>query len=212
MNCANFEALLADFLDGTLPSGERAAFEAHAADCAACREFQSDVVAGMALTDSAPGIEPPNELITRIAYQAPLGRSREPLDRQGLVSRMMSRWVQPLLQPRLAMGMAMTILSFAMLERCTGIRVQHIETADLNPVKIWQDVEDRGVRLKDRAVKYYENLRFVYDIEVRLREMEDQQATVQDEARRRRSRANNNKAVESGGAAARAATPKGESK
>ena len=83
------------------------------------------------------------------------------------------------------MGMAMTILSFAMLERCTGIRVQRIAPADLNPVNILSDLENRSVRLKDRAVKYYENIRFVYDIEVRLREMEEQQAAVQDQARRK---------------------------
>jgi hypothetical protein len=62
-----------------------------------------------------------------------------------------------------------------MLERCTGVRIQQIQTADLNPVRIWSGVEDRTVRLKDRAVKYYENLRWVYEIEVKLREMRDQQ-------------------------------------
>ncbi len=86
----------------------------------------------------------------------------------------MGKWLQPILQPRLVMGMAMTILSFAMLERCTGVRVQHIETADLNPVRIWGGVEDRTMRVKDRAVKYYENLRWVYEIEVRLRSLQDQ--------------------------------------
>ncbi|MBV9224041.1 MAG: hypothetical protein JOY85_08430 [Acidobacteriaceae bacterium] len=70
--------------------------------------------------------------------------------------------------------MAMTILSFAMLERCTGVRVQQIQAADLNPVRIWGGVEDRAMRVKDRAVKYYENLRWVYEIEVRLRSLQDE--------------------------------------
>jgi hypothetical protein len=75
------------------------------------------------------------------------------------------------------MGMAMTILSFAMLERCTGIHVQQIQAADLNPIRIWGSVEDKTMRLKDRAIKYYENLRWVYEIETRLRSLQDQPQT-----------------------------------
>ena len=100
---------------------------------------------------------------------------------------MATKWLHPVLQPRLAMGMAMTVLSFAMLERCTGIRVQHIQPADLNPVRVWAGVEDRALRVKDRAVKYYENLRFVYEIETRLRDLQQQQEASQDQASRKAS-------------------------
>ncbi len=68
----------------------------------------------------------------------------------------------------------MTVLSFAMLERCTGVHVQHIQAADLSPVRIWDGVEDKACRVRDRAVKYYENLRFVYEIETRLKDLEEQ--------------------------------------
>jgi hypothetical protein len=118
----------------------------------------------------------PADLITRIAYQAPLRRIRDPFERQSAFSRWISKWLQPILQPRLVMGMAMTVLSFAMLERCTGVKVQHIQAADLSPVRIWSGVENKTLRTKDRVVKYYENLRWVYEIEVRLRAMQEQQA------------------------------------
>jgi hypothetical protein len=130
-------------------------------------------------------VEPPDALITRIAYQAPLGRTRGPWERQGLLSRLTSKWLQPLLQPRLVMGMAMTVLSFAMLERCTGVKVQNIQAADLSPVRVWGGVEDRAVRLKDRVVKSYENLRVVYEIETRLKDLEQQQETYDDQQRQR---------------------------
>ena len=187
MNCAEFETLLADYLDGTLAPAERSTFEAHASTCSGCREFLQDATVGLRLATSAAEIEPPPELITRIAYQAPIGRTRRPFETQGLLSRLTSRWLQPLLQPRFAMGMAMTILSFAMLERCTGVRVQHIQAADLNPVRIWDGVEQRAMRLKDRGVKYYENIRFVYEVETRLRDLEQQAAANQDNARRKRA-------------------------
>jgi len=185
MTCEELESSLADFLDGTLRAAERASLEAHLATCAGCQQFKADVTAGLLLAGRAEEVLPPPELVTRLAYLAPVGRTRQPFERQGFFSKLTACWIQPLLQPRFAMGMAMTILSFAMLERCTGIRVQRIAPADLNPVNIWSDLENRSVRLKDRAVKYYENIRFVYDIEVRLREMEEQQAAAQDQARRK---------------------------
>lgn len=173
MNCAEFEILLADYLDDTLPATQRAALEEHKSSCANCQELFEDVNGAFRFLQRAEEVQVPAELITRIAYVAPTGRIRDSWERQGFFSKLTSKWLQPVLQPRLVMGMAMTILSFAMLERCTGVRVQQIQAADLNPVRIWGGVEDRAMRVKDRAVKYYENLRWVYEIEVRLRSLQD---------------------------------------
>ncbi len=175
MNCSEFETLLADYVDGALPAAQRLAVEQHAGSCAACGEFLSDVTGAVNFLRRVPDIAPPSELITRIAYQAPTARLRHPLDKPGFLSQFALKWLQPLLQPKLAMGMAMTILSFAMLEKCTGISVQHIQAADLNPVRVWDGLEDKAIRAKDRAVKYYENIRLVYEIQSRLKEMQAQQ-------------------------------------
>jgi len=175
MNCGELEVLLADYLDETLSNEERVALEQHASGCVSCRALLDDSAAAVNFLRRVEDIVPPPELITRIAYVAPIGRLRMPFERESLFSRLTAKWLQPILQPRLAMGMAMTILSFAMLERCTGVRVQHIQPADLNPVRIWGGVEDRALRVKDRAVKYYENLRWVYEIESRLKTMQEQQ-------------------------------------
>lgn len=184
MNCAELEIVLADYIDGTLAPAERARVEAHLSSCPGCSELLNDVRDGLALIERAPDVLPPPELITRIAFRAPMGRTREPFERQGFLSRIATRWLQPILQPRLAMGMAMTILSFAMLERCTGVRVQHIQAADLNPVRIWGGMEDKAVRAKDRAVKYYENLRWVYEIETSLRSLQSQQDASEAQAQK----------------------------
>ena len=74
------------------------------------------------------------------------------------------------------MGMAMTVLSFAMLERCTGVHVQHLQAADLNPVRVWNGVEDKALRVKDQVVKYYDNLRVVYEVETHLKDLQEQPA------------------------------------
>ena len=175
MNCTEFESILADYLDGTLSSEERAGIDQHARTCSACREFMAEVSGGLAVLSSIAEVEPPAELITRIAYQTPLGKTLEPFERESWLSRQTRKWLMPVLQPRLAMGVAMTILSFTMLERCTGIQSQHIQAADLSPVRVWGGVEDRTMRVKDRVVKYYDNLKIVYEIESRLKDLQEQQ-------------------------------------
>jgi anti-sigma factor RsiW len=180
MNCADFENVLADYVDGNLADAQRRAVEEHTALCAACREFIQDVTGAVTFLKQANEVLPPPELVTRIAYQAPIGRTRQPFETQGIWSRVSAAWLQPLLRPRFAMGMAMTILSFAMLQRCTGVQVQHIQPADLSPIRIWDGVEDKVVRVKDRAVKYYENIRLVYEIETRLKDLQEQQEMARD--------------------------------
>jgi Putative zinc-finger len=187
MNCAEFENLLADYIDGTLGETQRTALEEHMEACAACREFMGDVTGAMAFLKRVDPILPPPELVTRIAYQAPIGRTREPSEGQGIWGKITAAWLQPLLRPRFAMGMAMTILSFAMLQRCTGIQVQRIQAADLSPIRIWDGIEDKAFRVKDRAVKYYENIRLVYEIQTRLRDLQEQQETVRDRRAEERS-------------------------
>jgi len=184
MNCAEFESILADYVDGTLGANERAAVELHAATCAACREFMAEVTGATSLLRRVEDVEPPAELITRIAYQTPQGRVRGELDPPGFWAELKAKWLEPLLQPRLAMGMAMTVLSFSMLAKCTGVpQVQHLSAADLSPGHLVENLEDRVLRTRDRLVKNYENLRVVYEIESRLNEMDKQQSSVIDQTK-----------------------------
>jgi anti-sigma factor RsiW len=178
MNCAEFEILLSDYLDGTLSATAQTALEQHMATCSGCREFMQDAAGAVRFAKRVEPVVPPPNLITHIAFYAPASRIRRPLESQGFWSKLIDRWVSPVLQPRFAMGMAMTILSFAMLERCTGVPVQHIQAADLSPVRVWNGVEDRAIRIKDRAAKYYENMRLVYEIEGRIKELQEAPAPV----------------------------------
>jgi hypothetical protein len=178
MKCAEFESILADYLDGTLSSAERTVVEEHRSSCPDCRTFMAEVEGGLGMLQNSQPIEPPDELITRIAYLAPRGAVRDPFENPGFFSRLSRRWLLPILQPRLAMSMAMTILSFAMLVRCTGVQVQHVRPADLSPFRVWCGVEDKALRVRDQAVKYYENLRIVYEVEAHLRDLEEPQNTV----------------------------------
>jgi hypothetical protein len=134
-----------------------------------------DVMAGFRAGRTLPTLEPPPDLITRLAHEAPLRRVRRPAEYQSALSKFAERWFLPLIQPRWAMGMAMTMLSFGMLERCTGLQTQRLQAADLSPVRVWSGVENRALRLRDRTVKYYENIRLVYEVEIRLHQLETEQ-------------------------------------
>jgi hypothetical protein len=172
MTCSDFELVLCDYIDGTLPVDERKKAQTHLAACAACSEFAADAGAAVAFMQRAAAVEPPQSLVTRILHQVP---ARPPVAERakGVLGRLFGRVFEPVLQPRLVMGMAMTILSFAMLGRFAGIEARQLRAADLDPVKIMEATEDRLYRTWMRAVKYYESLRFVYEIQSRLRELTD---------------------------------------
>lgn len=173
MTCAELEILLCDYVDGTLRAEERAAVESHLAGCAACTELAKDVAGVTAFVETVSVAEPPAELLTRILHEIPTGRQAA-AERPSWWRKLFGGWVQGVLQPRYAMGMAMTILSFSMLARFAGFEPRQLHPADLDPVKIWTTIDDRAHRTWDRAVKYYDNLRLVIEIQSRLKEWTDQ--------------------------------------
>jgi hypothetical protein len=65
--------------------------------------------------------------------------------------------------------MAMTIVSFAMLARFVA-PVRTIGAEDLRPAAVWAGLEDRAYRAWGRALKFYDNLKVVYQIQATLNE------------------------------------------
>lgn len=175
MNCADFEILLCDYVDGTLHGAQKSAFETHLAECPVCAELARDSAGAVAFIERAAVVDPPAELVTRILFEIPTARRQpETLGRRSFWSRVRSVVIDPVLQPRFAMGMAMTVLSFAMLGRFAGIEVRQLKPSDLNPVAVWTALEDRTLRAWERTVKYYDSLRLVYEIQTRLKDWSEQ--------------------------------------
>jgi hypothetical protein len=122
--------------------------------------------------ERAAVVEAPPELVTRILFEITTGPSRAVI-KPSWVRRLFGRWIESILQPRFAMGMALTVLSFAIIGRSTHVR--QLTSADLDPVKVWTAAEDRVVRWYNRGVKYYDSLKVVYEIQTRLKEWADEQ-------------------------------------
>lgn len=171
MTCAELEILICDYVDGTLPPDARATLERHLAACPDCAALARDAAAAVSFMERAAEVEPPPELMTRLLFHAPWQHARTP----GKGAREWFRkMLHPVLQPRFAMGMAMTILSFAMLARFVA-PARQLRPSDLSPSAVWSGVEDRVYRGWQRTVKFYESLKVVYQIQTKLHDWQQQE-------------------------------------
>ena len=170
LNCADVEELLADYVDQTLLDRDVSDLKAHFATCPACTAMAADAMAAVALIERAAVVEAPPELVNKILFEIGNNTKHE-IVKPPFWQRFMGRGVRSILQPRFAMGMAMTMLSFGMLLRMEGVR----EWADLSPANLFAAAEDRVVRVWDRGMKHYQSLKLVFEIQSRYQEWSAQQ-------------------------------------
>jgi len=174
MQCAEAEALLAEALDGTLQDSQRAAFEAHQQSCASCRTMLDEARAGMHWLKGLDEAEPPRNLVHNILAQTIGALPSEhvlPAPRgEGWLEKLKGRLAPvfaPVATPRFAMSFGMAFFSITMLLGIAGFHM-----ADLRHL----DLSSKGVRkayyeTQARVMRYYENLRLVYEIESRVRDL-----------------------------------------
>lgn len=75
---------------------------------------------------------------------------------------------QAMLQPRLAMTAAMAFFSIALTMNLTGIRLSSLRASDFKPSSIMRACYNT----KARVVRYSDNLRVVYELESRVRDLQ----------------------------------------
>ncbi len=176
LSCADVEILLADYVDQTLLDRDVADLKAHFATCAACEQMAVDAAAAVALMERAEVVEPPAELVNKILFE--IGNNgKQEMVKPPLWQRLFGKSLQPILQPKFAMGMAMTMLSFGMLLRMEGVR----QWSDLSPANVYAAAEDRVTRLWDRGVKHYQSLKLVYEVQTRYQEWQAEQERADQE-------------------------------
>jgi len=170
MNCAEIEILICDYVDGTLAPAEKAEVERHLSTCTPCADLARDSSAALGFIERAAEVEPPPELITRILFDAPWAKHK-PKPRGGLA--WLTGWAGPILRPKLVMGAAMTILSFSMFTKFVA-PIRQLKPSDLKPSEVWASIELHADRTWARTVKYYENLKVVYQLQTLLRDYQQQ--------------------------------------
>jgi len=174
MQCVEVEALLAEAMDGTLHGSILAAFEAHQQSCPACRTMFEEASAGMHWLKGLDEIETPRNLVHNILAQT-IGQVPEPRTAltprgEGWLERIkgkLSPAFAPVVTPRFAMSFGMAFFSITMLLSIAGFHVADLRQIDMSAKGITRTYYSTQARV----VRYYENIRLVYEIESRVRDL-----------------------------------------
>ena len=191
--CGQWETLLVDAMDGLLQPEDEAVFSNHMATCAACTEMFEQVRRGREwLEFLSPEPQVPSDLLHKILAETGHGKFNLNKSEAGTVASaelgdaslgsaamMPPVWQQPgfsgrmrrFAEPRLLMTAAMAFFSIALTLSITGVRISRVSMADLKPSSVRSVVEKRIMTASTPLVRYYDHLRFVYEVESRMREM-----------------------------------------
>jgi hypothetical protein len=177
LRCEEWEALLADALDGVMPAADGAIFEAHSNECATCAGLLAQSRQGqewMRFLQAEP--EMPDDLMERILSRTsgavadrPLAVFGAPIAAGPNVLAMPRRkfvW-----DTRLMMTAAMAFFSIALTLNLAGVRLTGLRLADLTPASMESNLTRQFYGAKSSVVRYYDNLRFVYEVESKMREL-----------------------------------------
>src|ERR1700677_56921 len=180
MPCHEFDGLLSDALDGVLTGVQLDRFQAHARVCSACGPLFAEVEAGRNWLKELTEVEPPVSLVTnllastagvdtqrlRVNVSAP--QPRVPWLERGHA--WASAALQPIWatvrQPRFAMSFGMAFFSLSVALSVLGVKPADLRQVSLRPAAI----RHTYYNTQARVVRYYENIRFVYEVESRVRD------------------------------------------
>src|SRR5579872_3542731 len=187
MSCSEFDALLSQAIDGTLAGEKLASFEAHGRVCQLCGPLLHEAEAGLSWLKSLAEVEPPPELVTNILLRTSGVVSAQhhgagKLESASWVSRVRD-WAgvigSPIVamarQPRFAMSFGMAFFTLSVTLSLAGVKLSDIRHMDLRPSAIRRTYYETS----GRVVKYYENIRFVYEIESRVRQFKEAAAPAE---------------------------------
>ncbi len=181
MQCHEFDSLVSDALDGVLTGAQLDTFHAHARTCSACGPLLADVTAGRNWLKDLTEAEPPVSLVTNILasttgvdtqrLRVNVSASQPRVSWLERVQAWASAAVQPvwgaIRQPRFAMSFGMAFFSLSV-----GLSVLGVKPADLRQVSLRPAaLRHTYYNTQARVVRYYENIRLVYEVESRVREL-----------------------------------------
>jgi hypothetical protein len=184
--CGLWETLLADALDGLLRPEDEATFTAHLAVCPACTALFEESQRGRQwLEFLSPEPEVPAGLLDRILAQTGPGQVAgyglvpgssdvlpmpQPWQRPSFMGRVFMQ-ARRFAEPRLLMTAAMAFFSIALTLNLTNVRLSSLRLSDLRPSALRSFMERRVNMASTPIIRYYDHLRFVYEVETRMREL-----------------------------------------
>ena len=184
LQCEEWEALLVDALDGTLTAQDSAAFQLHGETCEACGQLLEQAKKGqewLRFLHEEPPV--PADLMTKILSRTSASATTGQLQTAGapvpIPVHKVPFWKQITVHPalrrmadtRLMMTAAMAFFSIALTLNLAGVRVGSIRLSDLKPATMRSNLSRQFYSANARVVRYYDNLRIVYEVEARVREL-----------------------------------------
>ncbi|HWC18409.1 MAG TPA: zf-HC2 domain-containing protein [Terriglobales bacterium] len=195
LTCAEFDALLTDALDGELSVASKQRFDLHRQQCATCGPLFEEAFAGMNWLNALGQVEPPVNLVHNIlaATSTQTSATLAATPKRGWKERL-STVADDLLapvravmrQPRVVMTAAMALFSITLTLNLIGVKLSDIRHIDLRPSAIKQNATMKYYETSSRVVKYYENIRLVYEVESRLQELRRATSNTDEQAQPRR--------------------------
>jgi hypothetical protein len=181
VHCSDFDGLLSDAIDGLLSGAQLESFHAHARSCSACGPLLSEVEAGRNWLKDLTEVEPPAGLVNNILasttgvdtqrLRVNVSSAQPQVSWLERVQAWISGAVQPvwgtIRQPRFAMSFGMAFFSLSVALSVLGVKPADLRGISLRPSAI----RHTYYNTQARVVRYYENIRFVYEVESRVREL-----------------------------------------
>ena len=177
MQCNEFEQLLTDALDGVLGEAELGRFQAHARVCRACGPLLAEVEAGRGWLKGLTEVEAPANLVSNILASTTgvdIQRLRAAHTAQPRISwweQVQASLLEPIWstvrQPRFAMSFGMAFFALSVGLTVAGVKPADLRSINLRPAAI----RHTYYNTQARVVRYYENVRIVYEVESRVREI-----------------------------------------
>jgi hypothetical protein len=177
LRCDEWESMLADAMDGTLSAADQAAFDRHGKECAQCSQMLKETEQGRAWLQYLEEEPPvPADLLNKILARTSQGANTTIAPALSLPPgpawrRVALPAVRQVLEPRLLMTAAMAFFSIALTLNLTGIRLSQLRAQDFEPSRMKATLTRQFYSTNAQVTKYYENLRLVYEMESRVREL-----------------------------------------
>ena len=183
--CGQWETLLAEALDGQLRPEDAAQFHEHMSACPACAALFEEARRGREwLEYLSPEPEVPEGLLDRILAQtgpgqvAGFGLVAETAGVASMPQPAIPAWQRPgfmarvrrYAEPRLLMTAAMAFFSIALTLNLTGVKLNELRLSDLRPSSIRAVMTRRIVTASIPIIRYYDHLRFMYEVESSMRQ------------------------------------------
>jgi hypothetical protein len=178
MGCSEFEALLAEALDDALSADQRQAFDAHGQSCAVCGPLLSETMEGMVALRGLADAEPPKNLMHNIlavtSGKEVVGEKSGVAVKAGWLERLrhgLRPQVAGLMHSRFAASFAMAFFSLSITLTLAGVKISDVKNIDWHPNALRKSVVLGFTNVEAKVASYYENLRLVYQVQARVREM-----------------------------------------